>query len=152
MRKYISLLLAGAMAVGMLGGCGSAFEDGASSSASSGGSSAGAESGSVQESGGAAAKETGTAGENMIRIPAKNEFPTVDCQMNTEFYVVPLNIYDRLVECEVVDGVAMIVPSLAESWDISDDGLVYTFHLRDDVTFHDGGKFTADDEIGRAHV
>ena len=147
MRKYISLLLAGAMAVGMLGGCGSAFEDGTSSSASSGGSSAGAESGSVQESGGAAAKETGTAGENMIRIPAKNEFPTVDCQMNTEFYVVPLNIYDRLVECEVVDGVATIVPSLAESWDISDDGLVYTFHLRDDVTFHDGGKFTADDVV-----
>ncbi|MEC9488096.1 MAG: ABC transporter substrate-binding protein, partial [Halanaerobium sp.] len=29
-----------------------------------------------------------------------------------------------------------VMPQLAESWDISDDGLVYTFHLRDDVTFH----------------
>ena len=55
--------------------------------------------------------------------------------------MVPLNIYDRLVECEVVDGTAVIVPSLAKSWDISDDGLIYTFHLRDDVNFHNGNKF-----------
>ena len=61
--------------------------------------------------------------------------------------MVPLNIYDRLVECEVVDGVAEIVPSLAESWTVSDDGLVYTFHLRDDVTFHNGEKLTADDVV-----
>jgi peptide/nickel transport system substrate-binding protein len=38
-----------------------------------------------------------------------------------------------------------IEPALAESWDISDDGLVYTFHLRQGVTFHDGTPFTADD-------
>lgn len=34
-------------------------------------------------------------------------------------------------------------PSLAESWTSSDDGLVWTFTLRDDVTFHDGEKLTA---------
>lgn len=38
-----------------------------------------------------------------------------------------------------------VVPSLATSWDISEDGLTYTFHLRDDVTFCDGKKFTAGD-------
>ena len=31
-----------------------------------------------------------------------------------------------------------IIPCLAETWDISEDGLVYTFHLRDDVYFHEG--------------
>ncbi len=36
-------------------------------------------------------------------------------------------------------------PDLAESWDVSDDGLTYTFHLRDGVTWHDGEPFTADD-------
>ncbi|HEX6988830.1 MAG TPA: ABC transporter substrate-binding protein, partial [Bacillota bacterium] len=36
-------------------------------------------------------------------------------------------------------------PDLAESWDISDDGLVWTFHLRDGVTWHDGEPFTAED-------
>ncbi len=36
-------------------------------------------------------------------------------------------------------------PGLAESWDISDDGLTYTFRLREGVTFHDGTAFDAED-------
>lgn len=42
---------------------------------------------------------------------------------------------------------AVIEPELATDWEVSDDGLVYTFHLRDDVTFHDGKKFTAADAV-----
>lgn len=37
------------------------------------------------------------------------------------------------------------IPALAESWDISDDGLVYTFHLRQGVTFIDGSTLDAAD-------
>ena len=37
-----------------------------------------------------------------------------------------------------------LVPALAESWDISDDGLIYTFNLRKGVMFHDGTPFNAD--------
>src|SRR5690606_23767518 len=40
-----------------------------------------------------------------------------------------------------------IVPGLAESWEVSDDNLTYTFHLRDGVTWHDGEAFTADDVV-----
>jgi peptide/nickel transport system substrate-binding protein len=36
-------------------------------------------------------------------------------------------------------------PSLAKSWDVSEDGLVWTFELRDDVKWHDGEQFTAGD-------
>ena len=36
-------------------------------------------------------------------------------------------------------------PDLAQSWDISPDGLTYTFHLRPGVTWHNGDPFTADD-------
>lgn len=38
-----------------------------------------------------------------------------------------------------------IHPDVASSWEISDDGLVYTFNLRNDVFFHDGEQLTAED-------
>ncbi len=38
-----------------------------------------------------------------------------------------------------------VEPALAESWERSDDGLTWTFHLRRDVTWHDGQPFTAHD-------
>ena len=38
-----------------------------------------------------------------------------------------------------------VEPALAESWEHSDDGLTWTFHLRKDVTWHDGQPFTAHD-------
>jgi peptide/nickel transport system substrate-binding protein len=40
-----------------------------------------------------------------------------------------------------------IVPSLASDWEISDDGLTYTFTLREGVTFHDGQPFTPQDAV-----
>ena len=53
-----------------------------------------------------------------------------------------MNVYDGLVRYK--DGTLEVEPSLATSWDISDDGTVYTFTLRDGVTFHDGSAFNAD--------
>ncbi len=38
-----------------------------------------------------------------------------------------------------------ILPDVAESWSVSDDGRRYVFNLRSDVVFHDGSKLTADD-------
>ena len=53
-----------------------------------------------------------------------------------------LLIYDGLV---IHDYQGKVQPLLAKSWEVSDDGLVWIFHLRDDVTFHSGRKFTAKD-------
>ena len=52
------------------------------------------------------------------------------------------NMYDNLTR---IKPDLTIEPSLAESWDISEDGTVYTFHIRQGVTFHDGSPLTADD-------
>ena len=41
------------------------------------------------------------------------------------------------------DAAANVHPALAERWDVSPDGRVYTFHLRRGVKFHDGTPFTA---------
>lgn len=38
-----------------------------------------------------------------------------------------------------------VLPGLAHAWDISDDGMVYTFHLREGVRFHDGTAMSAED-------
>lgn len=40
-----------------------------------------------------------------------------------------------------------IVPDLAEKWDVSDDGLIYTFHLRQGLKFHNGDSLTANDFV-----
>jgi peptide/nickel transport system substrate-binding protein len=40
-----------------------------------------------------------------------------------------------------------VLPGLAHAWDLSDDGLTYTFHLREGVQFHDGTPFSAEDVV-----
>jgi len=47
----------------------------------------------------------------------------------------------------VADSKGQIQPQLAASWEISSDGLRYTFHLRRDVLWQDGAPFTADDVV-----
>ena len=61
-----------------------------------------------------------------------------------------MQLFDRLVEQR---RERTIVPSLAERWEISDDGLRYVFHLRDGLTWSDGVPLTANDvEFGIKRV
>lgn len=69
----------------------------------------------------------------------------VDPQRISEKYTVVLNVFDRLVEEKEVDGHNRLVPSLADSWEISPDGLVYVFRLHPGVTFSNGSALTAED-------
>src|SRR6185503_15383772 len=48
-------------------------------------------------------------------------------------------IYGRIVDFE--RGTTKVVPGLAEKWDISEDGTVYTFHLRHNVKWHSNANF-----------
>ena len=54
------------------------------------------------------------------------------------------DLYEGLV---AHDQFGAVVPGVAESWEISDDGLVYTFHLREDARWSDGEPVTAEDFV-----
>jgi peptide/nickel transport system substrate-binding protein len=64
-----------------------------------------------------------------------------DSRVNTP----AINIYNALFQVE--PGTSVVVPELATGYEVSDDGLTYTFTLRDDVDFHDGSPVTADDVV-----
>lgn len=53
-----------------------------------------------------------------------------------------VNLYDTLVA--FADSSMEIEPALATKWETSEDGLIWTFHLREGVRFHDGTPFDAD--------
>jgi peptide/nickel transport system substrate-binding protein len=58
--------------------------------------------------------------------------------------VLLYNVYETMVRLEQDGSIAGL---LAESWDVSDDALTYTFNLHDGVTFHNGEPMTADDVV-----
>lgn len=54
-------------------------------------------------------------------------------------------VFDGLVDYD--PETLEVVPAIAEKWDLSDDGLVYTFHLKKGVKFHSGRECTAEDFV-----
>ncbi len=60
---------------------------------------------------------------------------------------------DEVVYANVFEGLTRfgsdgaVLPALASSWDVSEDGLTYTFHLQSGVKFHDGTDMNADDVV-----
>lgn len=89
----------------------------------------------------------GTAVEQgVLRVAALYDISTMDVSQTTDDYMVPMNVFDRLFESEVQsDGSTAIVSSLCESHMVSDDGLTYTFTLKDGIVFSNGNALTADD-------
>ena len=82
----------------------------------------------------------------LLRVAALYDITTMDVAQTTDNYMVPMNIFDRLFEVEVQsDGSTEIVGSLCESYDVSDDGLTYSFKLRDGVVFSNGSGLEAAD-------
>ena len=79
-------------------------------------------------------------------VAVDDEPDTVDFQCTSIHYTIAQNVFSRLVEMEADEnGDMVIMPSLAESWEISDDRQDYTFHLRDGVKFSNGAALTASD-------
>jgi peptide/nickel transport system substrate-binding protein len=88
------------------------------------------------------------AGESTIVLGFEGEAATVDPAAGTN--LAALRVADLIGETLVAENVAdpkavypELIPRLAEKWDVSRDGLVYTFYLRKRVKFHDGTPFNA---------
>ncbi len=78
-----------------------------------------------------------------VALPA--ELPALDPTTNTAAVIDRVfynNVYQGLVR---IDRRGEIVPCLASSWEISENGKLYTFHLKTGVSFHDGSDFTSAD-------
>lgn len=88
---------------------------------------------------------TALAENTSIRVAMQLEPPNLDPTEGAAQAVdavVYSNIFEGLTRF-MSDG--SVVPGLAKSWDISDDGTVYTFHLHESVKFHDGTTMDAED-------
>jgi peptide/nickel transport system substrate-binding protein len=101
---------------------------------------------------------TSPPGDNFMRAPEPN--PKRGGTLRTAYGITVPNYdfhqggggplvmaFDNLVAQNMTDGFATIVPELAQSWEISEDGKAYTFKMRDGVKFHDGTLFSADDVV-----
>ena len=130
MKKNLSLLLA-VMLILSLAACGNSDSEAPAAPASSEAPAAPAASG---------------VEEGLLRAAALYDIKTMDVAQTTDDYMVPMNIFDRLFEVEVrSDGTSEIVPSLVTDHSVSEDGLTYSFTLREGVQFSNGSALTASD-------
>lgn len=79
---------------------------------------------------------------------AVDEPDTVDFHCTSGDYDIALNVFDRLVAVQTnEDGTSEIIPSLADSWEVSEDGLIWVFHLHEQVEFSNGAALTSEDVL-----
>jgi peptide/nickel transport system substrate-binding protein len=89
----------------------------------------------------------GDDGAERVYVQAVGGDP-VTFGMNAQFSSAPISL---LMSAQMMDTLIMLsedyemTPGLAESWELSDDGLELTLHLREGVEWHDGEPFTAED-------
>lgn len=80
-----------------------------------------------------------------ITVTYKDDVATLDPAIGYDWqnWSMIKSLYDGLMDYE--PGTTELRPGLAESYDISEDGKVFTFKLREGVKFHNGRVMTADD-------
>ncbi|MCI8399737.1 MAG: ABC transporter substrate-binding protein [Oscillibacter sp.] len=125
MKRFLCLILAGALALS-LAACGGG-DSGSAGAGSSGGSAGG-----------------GAPADTKVLYHTYHSAPYITLDPSTEYsngIMVLQNVYETLTRYNSETG--EVDPVLATSWTKNDDGTVWVFQLRDDVTFHDGTPMTA---------
>ena len=92
------------------------------------------------------APEPGAKSGGVLRMGIPNRPPHFDIHQSGTFFNLGAQacMFDNLIRRDPFDS-GNIIPDLAHSWEIAEDGKTYTFFLRKDVQFHDGAELTAED-------
>lgn len=130
-KAVLALLMAGTMMLGVVG-CGSSSDTAGSGRVTTGTESTGS--------------DTAAAGSSDMNVMLETPVESLDPQQATDgtSFEVIADYTDGLMQMDA-DGQA--VPAIAESYDLSDDGLTYTFHLRSDAKWSNGTPVTAADFV-----
>lgn len=142
-KKVLALILTAAMVVGLAACGGSTSNDAASTTDET----------TTESSDDQAADETTDAteatastGEKILSVQVGPDPETIDPALNSA--VDGGNMLLHSFECLLaVDENGQLVPGQAESWETSEDGLTWTFHLRDGLKWSDGSDLTANDFV-----
>src|ERR1700724_568873 len=94
-----------------------------------------------------AAPEPNPKHGGVARLGIPNRPPHFDIHQSGTFFNIGAQgcMFDNLIRRDPRDGGKTIIPDLAHSWQIAEDGQTYTFLLRENIQFHDGAELTADD-------
>lgn len=135
-KKILSLVLALALVVATFAGCG---QTESSSSESGSGSSSSAQTSETSQT-------NAQSGETVVRMNIGSEPDSLDPWQSaaSDTDAMMHNVFEGLC---LYNEKGEIIPGLAESWEISEDGLTYTFHLRQGVKFHNGDDFDSADVL-----
>lgn len=87
-----------------------------------------------------------TPADTLVVADAIDDIVSIDPHEAFEFSGVDLNnnLYDTLVELDPAKP-GELVPGLAESWDVAEDGVTYSFKVKSGITFASGNPLTAED-------
>ncbi len=144
-KAFLAVAMAATLTVGLVGCGGNADTSAPAANAPATADNAGTQAASADNSG-AAPAETGAASASDLNIMLETPVQSLDPQQATDgtSFEVIANFTDGLMQMDK-DGQA--VNALAESYDLSEDGLTYTFHIREDANWSNGTPVTAADFV-----
>ena len=144
-KKFLSVMLASVMAMSMIG-CGSSAVSGVAETETTESADSTQSADTAQSSDATAAEATGEGSGEDLNVMLETPVESLDPQQATDgtSFEVIADYTDGLMQMDA-DGQA--VNAIAESYDISEDGLTYTFHLRADANWSNGEPVTANDFV-----
>ena len=142
-KKVLALILTAAMVVGLAACGGSTSNDAASTTDETTTEASDNQTGDETTD---ATEATASTGEKILSVQVGPDPETIDPTLNSA--VDGGNMLLHSFECLLaVDENGQLVPGQAESWETSEDGLTWTFHLRDGLKWSDGSDLTANDFV-----